>query len=163
MNRRAFLKQTSSVLALPAFGRAPAFVQSLGDARAPLMPGGVQVGDVTGSRAMIWSATDRPSRMMIELARDERFTASRVVEGPVALDRVCTGYGRLRSWYFQKSPRSSSSLVCAIAEVAIPARTDRAISEDMIFFMISSHFLLFVGRTFAHFLLFVGRTFARSA
>ena len=86
MNRRAFLKQTSSVLALPAFGRAPALLQSLGDAAAPLMPGGVQVGDVTGSRAMIWSATDRPARMMIELARDERFTVSRIVEGPVALE-----------------------------------------------------------------------------
>ena len=50
------------VLALPAFGRAPALVQSRGDAAAPLMPGGVQFGDGTGSRAMSWSATDRCAR-----------------------------------------------------------------------------------------------------
>ena len=58
----------------------------LQDANTPAMPGGVQVGDVTGSRAMIWSSTDRPARMLVEVARDERFTSSRIIEGPAALE-----------------------------------------------------------------------------
>ena len=59
----------------------------LQDAAAPAMPGGVQVGDVTTSRAMLWSATDRAARMMIELSRDERFSSPRRFEGPAALER----------------------------------------------------------------------------
>ncbi len=65
----------------------------LQDANAPAMSGGVQVGDVTGTRAMIWSAADRPARMLVEVvarralhrrrasskgrprSRDTRFTA----------------------------------------------------------------------------------------
>ena len=50
------------------------------------MPGGVQVGDVTSTRAMIWSAADRAARMMLEVSRDERFTTSRLIAGPVALE-----------------------------------------------------------------------------
>jgi len=82
MNRRAFLQSTAA-----GFLTAPAMMSRvLQDSAAPLMPGGVQVGDVTTSRAMIWSATDRPARMFVELARNERFASSRVVEGPVALE-----------------------------------------------------------------------------
>ena len=58
----------------------------LQDANAPAMPGGVQVGDVTGTRAMIWSSTDRPARMLVEVARDERCASSRIIEGPAALE-----------------------------------------------------------------------------
>jgi alkaline phosphatase D len=58
----------------------------LQDSTAPTMPGGVQVGDVTSTRAMIWSAADRPARMTIEVARDERFSSARLIEGPAALE-----------------------------------------------------------------------------
>ncbi len=58
----------------------------LQESAAPLMPGGVQVGDVTPTRAMIWSATNRAARMMVEVSRDERFTSSRLLEGPAALE-----------------------------------------------------------------------------
>lgn len=81
MNRRAFLQTTAS-----GFLAAPAVMSRvLQEAAAPTMPGGVQVGDVTTARAMLWSATDRPARMLVEIARDERFTSSRLIEGPVAL------------------------------------------------------------------------------
>lgn len=81
MNRRAFLQTTAS-----GFLAAPAVMSRvLQEAAAPAMPGGVQVGDVTTARAMLWSATDRPARMLVEIARDERFTSSRLIEGPVAL------------------------------------------------------------------------------
>jgi alkaline phosphatase D len=84
MNRRAFLRAAS---ALWAAGRAPAVMSRvLQDAGAPAMPGGVQVGDVTCTRAMIWSATDRAARMLVEIAPDERFSGARLIEGPAALE-----------------------------------------------------------------------------
>jgi alkaline phosphatase D len=58
----------------------------LQESGAPAMPGGVQVGDVTASRAMIWSATDRAARLMVEIGRDERFSSARLIEGPAALE-----------------------------------------------------------------------------
>ena len=95
MNRRAFLR-TSLVGLTPVlsaggrprlFGVAPAVMSRvLRDVDAPAMPGGVQVGDVTGTRAMIWSVTDRPARMLLEVSRDERFTSPRLIEGPAALE-----------------------------------------------------------------------------
>ena len=102
MNRRAFLR--TALCGLPPvlgagvrpqdvrvgprpFGRAPAVMSRvLQDASAPALLGGVQVGDVTDTRAMIWSVTDRPARMLVEVSRDERFTNPRLIEGPAALD-----------------------------------------------------------------------------
>ena len=81
VDRRAFLRTASGLFAAPAV-----MSRVLQDAAAPAMPGGVQAGDVTSTRAMIWSATDRAARMMVEIARDERFTSARLVEGPAALE-----------------------------------------------------------------------------
>lgn len=81
MNRRSFLRTASGLLAAPAM-----MSRVLQESAAPGMPGGVQVGDVTETRAMIWSATDRAARMMVEVSRDERFTSPRLIEGPVALE-----------------------------------------------------------------------------
>ncbi len=82
MNRRTFLQTTAS-----GFFAAPAVMRRvLQESAAPVMPGGVQVGDVTANRAMIWSAADRAARMMVEVSRDERFTTSRFIQGPVALE-----------------------------------------------------------------------------
>ena len=84
MNRRSFLRATTALCGL---GHAPAVMSRvLQDTGAPGMPGGVQVGDVTATRAMIWSATDRAARMQVEIARDERFSGARLVEGPAALE-----------------------------------------------------------------------------
>ena len=81
MNRRTFLQTTASGFFAPAV-----MSRVLQESAAPAMPGGVQVGDVTPTRAMIWSAADRPARMMVELSRDERFTSPRLIEGPTALE-----------------------------------------------------------------------------
>jgi alkaline phosphatase D len=63
---------------------APAIVtaQSL----RPLVPSGVQTGDVTDTRAIVWSRTDRPSRLIVEWATNDRFENARVVTGPAALE-----------------------------------------------------------------------------
>ncbi|MDP2052676.1 MAG: alkaline phosphatase D family protein, partial [Acidobacteriota bacterium] len=82
MNRRAFLQSTTAGL----FAAPAVMSRVLQESAAPAMPGGVQVGDVTSTRAMMWSAADRPARMMVELSRDERFTSPRLIAGPVALE-----------------------------------------------------------------------------
>ncbi|NKE38016.1 alkaline phosphatase [Natronococcus sp. JC468] len=48
-------------------------------------PCGVQIGDVVGDRAIIWSRVDRPARMYIEIATDAGFENIRTIRGPAAL------------------------------------------------------------------------------
>jgi alkaline phosphatase D len=83
--RRAFIAGAGTVLAAPrAFAQgAPAIVTS--DKMRPAVPSGVMSGDVTDRRAMLWSRTDRPSRMIVELARDEAMKNPRRIVGPAAL------------------------------------------------------------------------------
>ena len=52
----------------------------------PKMPSGIQFGDVTDSRALIWSRSDRNAQMIVEYDTSDRFNnASRIV-GPAASD-----------------------------------------------------------------------------
>lgn len=89
MNRRAFLRLASaaSTAALThpvdAFGRAPSIIAS--DKARPLMPSGVQSGDVTRDGGIIWSRADRPARMHVEIAYDETFRSATRIIGPAAL------------------------------------------------------------------------------
>ncbi len=52
----------------------------------PELPSGIQAGDVTDSRAVVWSRTDRPARMSVEWATNDRFLDARTVRGPAALE-----------------------------------------------------------------------------
>jgi alkaline phosphatase D len=54
-------------------------------AARPAIPFGVQTGDVTADGAVLWSATDRPARLLVEYAATERFQNVRRVVGPAAL------------------------------------------------------------------------------
>lgn len=90
-SRRSFLTHTTALGAslsgmstLLAPARAPAAVPS--DGARPLAEFGIQIGDVTGDRAIVWSRADRPSRLVVEWSRDERFRGARVVRGPQALE-----------------------------------------------------------------------------
>lgn len=63
---------------------APSIVPS--EAERPKLPSGIQFGDVTGERAVIWSRSDRNAQMIVEYDTSERFTnASRIV-GPYATE-----------------------------------------------------------------------------
>ncbi len=62
---------------------APAIVTQ--DNRRPQIPCGVMSGDPDGRRAIIWSKTDRPARMLVEFATREDFHDMRRVAGPAAL------------------------------------------------------------------------------
>jgi phosphodiesterase/alkaline phosphatase D-like protein len=50
------------------------------------LPSGVQIGDVTANRAMVWSAAGREARMQLEVSADERLGSPRLIDGPDALD-----------------------------------------------------------------------------
>ncbi|MCS7100564.1 MAG: alkaline phosphatase D family protein [Burkholderiaceae bacterium] len=86
--RRLFIQRAAAgALAaggLPAILRAqtpPAVV--IGD--RPQVAQGLQIGDVHDARALVWSRTDRPARMIVEWALDERFHDAVRVRGPHAL------------------------------------------------------------------------------
>jgi alkaline phosphatase D len=64
--------------------RAPAIVTA--ERLRPLLPSGIQSGDVTDTRAIVWSRADRPARMFVEWATSDRFADARLVRGPAALE-----------------------------------------------------------------------------
>jgi alkaline phosphatase D len=68
--------------ALGASQQAPAVITS--DRMRPQTPSGLQIGDVLADRAIVWSRTDRPARMLVERAFREDFRDAVVVRGPVA-------------------------------------------------------------------------------
>jgi alkaline phosphatase D len=63
---------------------APAIIQS--DGSRPAIAQGVASGDVTNGRAVIWSRTDRPSRLMVEYSTTPKFEKTMRRVGPVALE-----------------------------------------------------------------------------
>ncbi|WP_374087373.1 alkaline phosphatase [Methylomicrobium lacus] len=50
----------------------------------PAMEQGIQIGDLAPGRAMVWSRTDRPARMMVEYAFNDQFNDARTIRGPYA-------------------------------------------------------------------------------
>lgn len=90
-SRRSFLQQaTLGSVALTGIGgilyskQAPAVVAS--DAARPMANWGLQIGDVSDGRAIIWSRADRAARMVVEWSLDETFKRARKIRGPHALD-----------------------------------------------------------------------------
>src|SRR5688572_22813093 len=62
----------------------PAIVQS--ESARPAIAQGVASGDVTVGRALIWSRTDRPARMLVEYSTTEKFEQVQHRVGPAALE-----------------------------------------------------------------------------
>jgi alkaline phosphatase D len=79
-----------SLLAGSGFGTAlaqttaPAVV--VADSSRPQLPYGVMSGDVSERRAMVWSRSDRPARMFVEVATTEAMRDARRLVGPAALE-----------------------------------------------------------------------------
>jgi alkaline phosphatase D len=85
--RRSFVKTvlaTGVSLALPVRAQAPAVIVS--DRERPKAASGIQIGDVTGDRAIVWSRADRPARLYVERAYREDFSDAVRVRGPLALE-----------------------------------------------------------------------------
>ena len=90
-SRRTFIKHalTGSVALSGLAGilhsrQAPAAIAS--DSLRPMAPWGLQIGDVVGDRAIVWSRSDKPARMFVEWSRDESFASALSLRGPHALD-----------------------------------------------------------------------------
>ncbi len=87
IDRRRLLKSgltLAGAATLPALRPAPALAAS--DADRPLMAQGIQLGDLTLGRVMLWSRADRPARLQVEYAFDENFTKAQRLTGPHALE-----------------------------------------------------------------------------
>lgn len=80
MKRRDFLGRASVGAVVLGF---PAIVRSQN--AAPRVVSGVQAGDVTGGRAIIWSRASQPGEMEVEWATNEKFENSTIVGGAFAL------------------------------------------------------------------------------
>ena len=84
LTRRAFDSLLARVGRLvPGFGQGPAVIASEKD--RPAITHGVGSGDVGEGSAVVWSRTDRPSRMVVEYATTDSFRDARRVVGPAAL------------------------------------------------------------------------------
>jgi alkaline phosphatase D len=82
ISRRALFLGTAGGWAARGFGRA--IIQS--EANRPAMPQGIAAGDVTPHRAVIWSRTDRPARVVVEYSSTEKFENPLRRVGPAALE-----------------------------------------------------------------------------
>jgi alkaline phosphatase D len=80
MKRRTFLTMTGAA----AVAGFPAIVRS--QSSRPAVPCGVAAGDVADGRAIVWSRTDRPARMLVDVATTDAFTDARRLRGPLATD-----------------------------------------------------------------------------
>lgn len=91
--RRSFLgKLGKGSAAIATMGMLPDILQArqgpalhYGKLSRPRMPSGISSGDIRAGSAMIWSKTDRPSRMQIRWSSREDMKDARFVRGPATL------------------------------------------------------------------------------
>jgi alkaline phosphatase D len=84
MHRRDFLRHGAAALAASSAARAFGIVVQ--DAGRPATPCGVATGDVADGRAIVWSRTDRPARLIVEYSTTPSFRDPRRIAGPAALE-----------------------------------------------------------------------------
>ncbi len=94
LGRRTFLSAATLAVGSVALGpalRRPVWAQGQAspavtpDRMRPGLPYGVQSGDISGDRAVVWSRTDRPARLIVEYSSSDTFKNTRRVIGPAAL------------------------------------------------------------------------------
>lgn len=85
LKRRRVVQGLGAGLLLPALG-APAVIAS--PRARPKLADGVQSGDVQGDRALVWSRTDRPARMIVEWDTRSVFSEPRRLVSPVTDERL---------------------------------------------------------------------------
>src|SRR5262245_9960365 len=80
LSRRGFL---SGAAATGAAVAVPSVAVAAVHRGRPLLPSGVASGDVTPDSALLWSRTDRPARMVVELTSRGDFRRGVRLRGPV--------------------------------------------------------------------------------
>ena len=93
VSRRRFLKSSALLVgtaAVPWIGGRTAGAASVETAIGgkPQLAQGVQIGDVLGDRAVIWSRADRPARLVVDYDVSPRFDDAVRVRGPFALENT---------------------------------------------------------------------------
>src|SRR5262245_49914225 len=84
LSRRRLLRSAGAYGASIAFSSvAMPYISRAGD--RPLITHGVQSGDVSLDSGVVWSRTERPSRMLVEIATSDSF---RDISNAVALDAL---------------------------------------------------------------------------
>src|SRR5262245_56282597 len=86
-DRREFLRTAATVLVGTTrfgFWQAPAIVTS--ERARPSVGFGATAGDVDGNRAIVWSRTDRPAKLVVEYSTTESFRDMKRLVGPAALE-----------------------------------------------------------------------------
>lgn len=84
VNRRQFvLGSTAAAGTLFLGGFAPAFARS--GKHRPTTPYGVMSGDITQGEAVVWSRSDKPAQMWVDVATNPEFNNSVTVQGPNAI------------------------------------------------------------------------------
>jgi alkaline phosphatase D len=76
LTRRRFLATAASSAALTAVGGIASPYLSRASHR-PLITHGIQSGDVSADAGMVWARTDRPARMLVEVATSDSFKTIR--------------------------------------------------------------------------------------
>lgn len=72
LTRRALIKKTAATAAMAAAGGIARPSLSLAPDR-PAITHGVQSGDISADSGVVWARTDRPSRMLVEVATTDTF------------------------------------------------------------------------------------------
>ena len=85
ITRRGFVLATGSSAVLPVTSLPTRIFAQAADALRPKIPFGVQVGDLEPDGAIVWSATDRPARLVVEYDTTEAFRNPRRILGQHAL------------------------------------------------------------------------------
>jgi alkaline phosphatase D len=85
MNRREFLARSAAAVSAASLP-SRAFGIITQDSARPGVPFGVATGDVTQGRAIVWSRTDRPARLIVEYATTASFAGAKRIAGPAALE-----------------------------------------------------------------------------
>jgi alkaline phosphatase D len=89
-SRRQFLLQsaftagtiiTNNLFSQITYAKSPGIITL--DKNRPNIPYGVASGDITGDKAVIWSRTDRPARMIVQYSPDENLRNYQTMIGQI--------------------------------------------------------------------------------
>jgi alkaline phosphatase D len=92
VSRRLFLQSSGLLLGAAAVPWAALRTVHAAGVTPPQPEQGIQIGDVRADRAVIWSRSDRPARLLVEYDVSEHFVNPTRVRGPFALEparRAC--------------------------------------------------------------------------
>jgi len=133
-SRRTFLRTTAAsslVLAMPAISRAES---------RPVFTHGVQSGDVDMTSGMIWTRTDRPARVMMEVATTESFADARALtamnaipESDMTIKRLVTGLPSDQHIFYRFTAHDLSDVNAVSAPIVGRFRTAPAARRDIRF------------------------------